>query len=321
MKCHLLYDELKSLSRFTNFWKEITMNFITDLSFNKWKEVMYDSILVIVNYYMKMMHYLSMKKTLTVMKLAELFFKKIALKYEVSNDIIIDKNNLFISAFWSEICFHMKMKWWLSIIFYLQTDDQIEWQNQTLKHYLWVYCSEKQDDWTTLLLIVEFMYHQMKHSSLSCSFFKIMYDYKSIFNIHIKNDVMKEEVSAAKEHVEMLQDVQNTLMQWWQNAINAQTKYYNWKHKFKFFNVDDLIMLSAKNLKQKKSSKKLSNKMIEFFHIQELIDKQTYHLDFSVIYRVHSVFHVFLLKSYNCRLNDDSILKYFTLKLIDDEQE
>ncbi len=80
-------------------------------------------------------------------------------------------------------------------------------------------------------------------------------------------------------------------------------------------------MLSAKNLKQKKSRKKLSNKMIEFFHIQEFIDKQTYHLDFSIIYRVHSVFHVFLLESYNHRLNDDSILDYFVLKLIDDEQE
>ncbi len=80
-------------------------------------------------------------------------------------------------------------------------------------------------------------------------------------------------------------------------------------------------MLSAKNLKQKKSSKKLSNKMIEFFRIQEFIDKQTYHLNLSVIYRVHSVFHVFLLESYNCRLNDDSILDYFILELIDDEQE
>ena len=78
-------------------------------------------------------------------------------------------------------------------------------------------------------------------------------------------------------------------------------------------------MLSAKNLKQKKLSKKLSNKMIEFFHIQKLINKQTYHLDFSIIYRVYSVFHVFLLKLYNCRLNDDFILDYFILKLIDDE--
>ncbi len=103
--------------------------------------------------------------------------------------------------------------------------------------------------------------------------------------------------------------------------IDAQTKYYNWKHKFKFFNVNNLIMLSAKNLKQKKSSKKLLNKMIELFHIQEFINKQTYCLDLSIIYKVHSVFHVFLLKLYYCRLNDDSILDYFILKLIDDEQE
>jgi len=31
-----------------------------------------------------------------------------------------------------------------------------------------------------------------------------MYDYKSTFDIYIKNDAMKKEVSAAKERVEML---------------------------------------------------------------------------------------------------------------------
>ncbi len=61
--------------------------------------------------------------------------------------------------------------------------------------------------------------------------------------------------------------------------------------------------------------------MIELFHIQKLINKQTYHLDLSIIYKVHSVFHVFLLKSYNRRLNDDFILDYFILELINDEQE
>ncbi len=80
-------------------------------------------------------------------------------------------------------------------------------------------------------------------------------------------------------------------------------------------------MLSAKNLKQKKLSKKLSNKMMKLFHIQEFIDKQMYHLDLLIIYKVHFVFHVFLLESYNRRLNDDSILDYLIFKLIDDEQE
>ncbi len=78
-------------------------------------------------------------------------------------------------------------------------------------------------------------------------------------------------------------------------------------------------MLSAKNLKQKKLSKKLSNKMIKFFCIQELINKQMYHLNLSIIYKVHFVFHVFLLKLYNHRLNDDFILDYLIFKLIDDE--
>ncbi len=61
--------------------------------------------------------------------------------------------------------------------------------------------------------------------------------------------------------------------------------------------------------------------MIEFFCIQELINKQMYHLNLSIIYKIHSVFHVFLLKSYNHRLNDDFIFKYLTLKLINDKQE
>ncbi len=80
-------------------------------------------------------------------------------------------------------------------------------------------------------------------------------------------------------------------------------------------------MLSAKNLKQKKLSKKLLNKMIKFFCIQKFINKQTYHLDLSIIYRVYFVFYVFLLKLYNCKLNNDFILDYFVLKLINDEQE
>jgi len=127
IKRHLSYDELRSLFQSTDSWKEIIMNFITDLSSSKWKEIVYDSILVIVDCYMKMMRYLFMKKTLTVIEWAKLFLEKIALRYEISNDIIIDRDSLFINAFWSKICYHVKMKRWLSIVFHSQTDDQTKW--------------------------------------------------------------------------------------------------------------------------------------------------------------------------------------------------
>jgi len=63
------------------------------------KKVIYNSILMIVNCYIKMMHYLLTKKTLTVIKLTKLFFEEVALKYEISNNIIINKDNLFINMF------------------------------------------------------------------------------------------------------------------------------------------------------------------------------------------------------------------------------
>jgi len=53
--------------------------------------------------------------------------------------------------------------------------------------------------------------------------------------------------------------------------------------------------------------------------LQELINKQMYYLDLLIIYKVHFVFYVFLLESYNHRLNDDFILDYFILELIDNE--
>jgi len=40
-----------------------------------------------------------------------------------------------------------------------------------------------------------------------------MYNYKLIFDIYIENDAIEEEVSAAKKHIEMLQNVQNMLTQ------------------------------------------------------------------------------------------------------------
>ncbi len=54
---------------------------------------------MIVDHYTKMTRYLFMKKTLTVVELAKLFFEKIALRYEISSNIIIDQDNLFINAF------------------------------------------------------------------------------------------------------------------------------------------------------------------------------------------------------------------------------
>jgi hypothetical protein len=79
-------------------------------------------------------------------------------------------------------------------------------------------------------------------------------------------------------------------------------------------------MLSIKNIKLKNSSQKLSHKFIESFRIVETMNKQTYRLILFSFYRIHDVFHVFYLKSYKRRKDDNIISKYSSSKLLDDDE-
>ena len=110
--------ELSSLSVFEVSWKEIFINFIIDLLSNKHEDVVYNVIIVIVKKCTKMTKYLSMIIKIDVAKLTKLFFEKIVLHFDISADIVNDKNSLFINAFWSALCYHAKIKRRLNTVFH-----------------------------------------------------------------------------------------------------------------------------------------------------------------------------------------------------------
>ena len=75
------------------------MNFIIELSFNKYKSVVYNVILVMINRYIKMIKYLSVFIIIDVAALTKLFFVEIICRYDMSYDIINDRNSVFTSVF------------------------------------------------------------------------------------------------------------------------------------------------------------------------------------------------------------------------------
>ena len=75
------------------------MNFITGLPSSKQKKCIYDAILVVVDCYTKMVRYIYTTKTITAVKLAELFFNEIVCRYEVPKGIVSDRGSVFTSAF------------------------------------------------------------------------------------------------------------------------------------------------------------------------------------------------------------------------------
>ena len=75
------------------------MNFVIGLSSSKRGRIIYDSILVIVDKCTKMIKYLLIIIKIDVAKLTNVFFKKIVLHFNMSADIVSDKNFLFINVF------------------------------------------------------------------------------------------------------------------------------------------------------------------------------------------------------------------------------
>ena len=75
-----------------------------------------------------------------------------------------------------------------------------------------------------------------------------------------------------KNKIRRFYEIKNLLIQRFEHVNVQQTKYYNRKHKFMTFAIDDLIMLFIKNLKQKRFNKKLLHKFAKSFKIKNKID-------------------------------------------------
>jgi hypothetical protein len=203
---HLSYDDLQSFSLFQDSWQEIIMNFITDFSFSKRSDDVYDSVLVIIDRYIKMTFYISVTKKIIAIELAKIIFDHVMLKYDASKDVVSNREFVFMSAYWTDICYHMKMKRRLNIVFYSQIDDQTERQNQNLKHFLRVFCFEKQIEWIKFLSLTEFVYQNSVQFIIECSLFFYMYDYNSKIHYESEDDIIMKKVLVVTKRVRELHE-------------------------------------------------------------------------------------------------------------------
>ena len=248
------------------------MNFIIDLLFSKRRDVVYDSILMIMNRCIKMIKYIFVTIKIDVVTLAKIFYEKILMRFDTTTNIVNVKSFVFISAFWSSICYHARIKRRLSTAFHPQTNDLIERQNQILETYLRIFVDAKQTKWANMLSMIEFVYNNVTHFFTNVSSYYLMYDYHSKIHYVIENDLIEKKILSAKDKIKHLHDVRKTLIKRLKHVVAKQTKYYNQKHTLKEFNVDDLIMFNIKNFKQRRFSKKMSHKYVKFFKIKNKVD-------------------------------------------------
>ncbi|KAD6118912.1 hypothetical protein E3N88_10183 [Mikania micrantha] len=104
-------------------WEQIAMDFITKLPRTSSG---HDTIWVIIDRLTKSAHFLPMRETFTMDKLARLYINDIVVRHGVPLSIISDRDSRFTSRFWQSLQKSLGTQLNLSTAYHPQTDGQSE---------------------------------------------------------------------------------------------------------------------------------------------------------------------------------------------------
>ena len=116
---------------------------------------------------------------------------------------------------------------------------QTEWQNQTMKVYLQMYCNKTQNNWMKLLFMNEFSYNNSKHTVIQMISFYAnkKWNSKLNFNVSMKMSKIFREMNQNKK-IKNLNEILKTCLQ---NISWQYADYYDFKWKFMTYNVENKV--------------------------------------------------------------------------------
>ncbi|GJZ70281.1 putative reverse transcriptase domain-containing protein [Tanacetum coccineum] len=156
-------------------WDNITMDFVTKLLKMQSGN---DTIWVIVDRLTKSAHFLPMRETDPMDKLARLYLKDVVTRHGIPVSIICDRDPRFTSNFWKS--FQKAMGTWLdmSTTYHPKTDGQSERTIQTLEDMLRACVIDFGNGWEGHLPLIEFSYNNSYHASIKAAPFEALYGWK-----------------------------------------------------------------------------------------------------------------------------------------------
>ncbi len=103
-------------------WESVSMDFMVSLPFSKG----FDAIMVVVDRFSKMAHFIPTKDEATAQETGRLFFSHIFKHHGLPKDIVSDRDPKFTSKFWRALWKRMGSELKMSTSFRPQTDGQTE---------------------------------------------------------------------------------------------------------------------------------------------------------------------------------------------------
>ena len=140
----------------------------------------YDAIWVIVDRLTKTAHFLPIKKTCSMDRLARLYVNRIVCLPGVPVNNVSYRGATFTSVFWQELHKAFGTRLDFSTTFHPQTDGQSERTIQTLEDILRMCMIDFGGQWDAYLPLIEFAYNNSCHASIEMALYEVLYRRKCI---------------------------------------------------------------------------------------------------------------------------------------------
>ena len=281
-------------------WMHILADFITKLPLAQ----EYDSILVVVNRLTKIVYFIPTTEKMSAEGLARLFRDNVWKLYGLPKSIISDRGPQFVIGLMQELNEMLGIKSKLSMVFYPQTDGQIERVNQELEQYLRMFIDHRQEQWPEWLGTAEFAYNNKAHSSTRTLPLKANYGQDPRIGFKGRK---KGKYAGAEKFIEKMKEIQEetkaALAKAALGKAQADMKKYADKKRsdIEEYKVGDLVILSTKDLKYQmvgKRTEKLTEKFVGPYKVKKIVSTNAVELELPSTVKIHLVVNVSRIRRY-----------------------